>query len=111
MGLIHHHPHQGSIAPSPLVGIVALEWASLSSWSTFPVIARSQTFTAVPPPEAYRAAPGKAQPHSTGLPWFTWGVGRGRGRGKWRVTIYADYGGVYGGFTKVLGDFWGFMRI
>jgi hypothetical protein len=35
-------------------------------------MARSHTFTAVPPPEAYNAAPGKAQPHSTGLPWFTW---------------------------------------
>ena len=57
-------PHVSSMFP-------ALECASGKSCSVLPVIATSQTFTEVPPPEAYNAALGKGQPHSTGLPWST----------------------------------------
>ena len=63
--------HVATILLFSLVIFPALECASGKSCSVFPVIAKSQTFTEVPPPEAYNAAFGKGQPHSTGLPWST----------------------------------------
>ena len=77
----------------------ALEWASSISCSAFPVIARSQTFTAVPPPEANRAPEGKAQPHSTGEPWLTWSQ-----------TVWSQkHGANLGKIWETLITFWRFL--